>query len=1004
MFHSQIHMCPHPSGVGVVTAGVLVVGLLAAVCVCEEPEPVAASQSDETRSVNTERGTASQSDRLLSRSQFELGVVARDSEHDPIKAAHYFLHAGLNAAAADDQQLAIDASHAAQDVVGAVDFSFPHQAPVGGTVISPDGNLLCSWSYVGRSVHIWSLETGTHVRSLELPVGVGWARFHPRKRLLLIGAFNAVAVWPFDSDEPASQFNPYAGTRTGGVPRAVFHPNGEAVVTSASKVIWRWTPGSKPEKVTDPFERVLLGNPFRGRDERTETPKLVARFDGQQVQVWDTQTGKSTRSVHCNGPVLQTLLIPYSQQLLTWHGTPKQSTMQIWSLDAAKFEPLHGDNAWSAPGRAVLSPDGKHVVSWGEAPPKVRQYAVRITSMSLDVWSCAERRLVATLTLNSPVRDVRFDPTGEHLVAWSGDGTVSLWSLREDKIQRLIQWSSNSSVESIVFHPTQPQLVVVTKGNPARLFAIPKFRSSEFPRESIPLRQFSGPVRDAVFTADGQRLITWGDGRVVRVWNLNHGVPQPVVRITTSGGNPPIVRWLNGDRFLAGGYSGQRLSVWSLKKSEALWQSPVDWECYLHSATSHGEHLIVTQIKRTAPSARPRRDRPIPVPEDRPEPRPRVQKYFQLRSIHEAEPLKTWPVEGEFHSWRRFRFLDDRRYLVWHQHELRLEEVTRDEPLRQWKIAHWFSDVVPFSDGRRLLATTNTNQTRTNRYGEGEILVLSIDDEEPLLRVTAERDFLRARLVPDESGVLVWHKSRRPVGTDPSFARLHYFDPGQPTVTIENFQPRDGDAVDFDRECRFIVGSRFESRLAWLWSAETGKLLHEFHRRGSEQSGFDENDIMYAKIDPQARFAVTWGASTLRRSGSSGASMKFLSLEDFQLFAEFDVPSGSVVAVREDGTVVLKTGQEVWLLSPTGHPAPLRRLSSPYGVKQCLQHPQTGAIYAVNIRGEIIEWTLPTWSTDELKRELQQLERRTGQVLDPQSGRLRLRMIETAASRSVRSD
>jgi WD40 repeat protein len=998
VFHSQHHMCPHACRSAVGAAGVLIVGLFATVCVCEEPGPVAAPDIEKRRIGNTEPGTPHQPVRLLSRSQFELGVVARDAEHDPIKAAHYFLHAGLNAAAADDQQLAIDASHAAQDVVGAVDFSFPHQAPVGGAAVSPGGGLLCSWSYEGRSVHIWSLETGAHVRSLELPTGVGWVRFHPRRHLLLIGAYNAVVIWPFDRDEPANQFDPNAGTRTGSVPWARFHPDGESVVASEGKVRLRWTPGSTPEKLTDSFSQVLLESPFRRQGDTAGTPRLVAQVVGQQVRVWDLQTGKSIRSVHCNGPVLQTLVNPHSRELLTWHGTLRQSTMQIWSLDAAELEPLHGDNAWSAPGRVVLSPTGRHAASWGEAPPNLRQYGRRITSKSLDVWSCAERRFIGRVTLDSLIRDARFDPSGEYLVAWSDDGTVSLWSLREGKIQRLIQWPFNSRVESIVFHPTEPQVLVVTTEHIAQLFAISDHLNSwGIPRESTPLRQFPGSVRDAVFTANGGRLITWGAGRVVRVWNLNHGVPRPLVRTTTSIGSTPIVRWLNGDRFVAGGYPGQPLCVWSLKESEALWQSPMDSHCYLHSASSNGEHLIVRRTKRPTPSARPRRERP--VPEDLPEPRPRIEQYCELWSIHEAEPLKTWPVEDGIRGRLGFRFLDDQRYLAWQKHDLRLEEPGRNEPLRQWKVSRWFSDVVPFSDGRRLLVTTNTN-----RYDEGEILVLSFDGDEPLLRVTAERDFLRARLLPDESGMLVWHKSRRPVGHGPAFARLHYFDAQRPTVTIENFQPRDLEAVDFDRQCRFIVGSRFDSRLAWLWSAETGKLLHKFHRRGAEQSGFDEHYITFVKIDPQARFAVTLGGTSPRMSGNSKPSMKFWSLKDFQPIADFTVPNGSVVAVRDDGTVVWNTGQEVWLLSPSGHPAPLRRLRTSYGVKQCLQHPKTGAIYAVNRLGEIFDWTLTTWRTDELKRELQQLERRTAQVLDSRSGQLRLKMMETVASRSDQSE
>lgn len=960
--------------------GILVLAMLVDPCCCAE---VDTGRESESQAASTDQATKDAL-RRLARSQFEIGVAARDSG-DSVKAAHHFLHAGLNAGIAGDRQTRIDSSHAAQDVVGAVDFSIPHKQAVDGATLSPSEDLLATWSYVARTVHVWSLKTGEPVASLTLPTGIGHVRFHAHKRLLLIGAYNRVVVWPFDRAEPSGEFNPLAGTRTGTVSRPLFHPDGESVlVRGEKKVIWRWSPDSDPVQFDDPVGPAIFGPRFARRRGTLEMPALAASTAGQEVEVFDTQTGKSIRRVSCNGPVLQTRLNDQQREFLTWHGSPGQSTAQLWSLDSDQTEPLHGDDSWGAPGRVILSPDGGLVVAW-EAPARNRGYGGRILSPTVRVWSWSERRVIETLTHDSSVKEAWFDPNGQHLATASVDGTVSLWSLRKDRTGRLIKWQIPDGVESVEFHPTQPQLLVISQKQTAQILAIPKFHNMYgVPSEATPLRRFPGSVRGAIFTSNGKRLVTWGEGRIVRVWNFGHGAAQPLLRTQNSIGKPPAMRWLGGDRFVTGGYSGQGLSVWSTSAPKPIWQSAQDWNCYLQTASTDGEHFVVMSTKRPPPSPRRRPDRPVSPDED--QPRAKVQSQMELRSVHSAEPLKVWPVEKTgLRGGRGFRFIDDQKYLAWSQHDLTLEVVGQKTPLREWKVEHWVADAVPFSNGQRLLVTTNTD-----RYGKGEILVLSVEDEEPLTRVPAESDFLWARLIPDESGVLVWHKAHRPTSQGPAFARLHYFNPERPAVTIENFQPRELAATDFDQSCRFLVGSRFESRHAWLWSAETGELLHEFHRRGLEQTGFDENDIMYVRLDPHGRFAVTWGGQSRRTPGGAGTSMKLWSLTSLQPIADYAISRGSVIDVRDDGTFVSQSGDEVWLLSSSGHPAPLRRLKSRQsGIDQCTVHPETGDVYAQNRHCELFQWHLATWTTADLKRELKQLERRTAQVLDPSTGRLR---------------
>lgn len=741
---------------------------------------------------------------LLSQTQFDLGITARDSGHDPVKAAHLLLHAGLNASEAGNEQLVIDAGHAAQDVISAVEFSFPHDGPVTGATVSPDGKLLCSWSFNARSVHLWSLSDGQHVRSLKLRTGVAWARFHPDRPLLMIAAWHTVAVWSFEGDEPAIQAAPGSeeGSRTGygntgRIRSAAFHPDGKTVVVDAAQKLWRWVPGSSPTVSTEPFDSVLMRvERERLRDPELSSAKQFAQVDGEAVHVWDLDTGTNIHTIKCDGRVLQFLLNERRQELAIWTGTPQESQLQLWSLDPDQSKPVFSDDAGPAPGRVVLSPDGTTVAGWGEASRTRGRTKSPIQSQIVDLWSWRERQMLKTLTLKNFVHECHFSPDSKHLATLSAaTGEVSVYAVDKPSARRVIHVQPDRGVKSVAFHPSLPQLIVVDHAGSAQFFHI---GPSSRPRQ-IPFKQFSTSVSQAFFDPEGRRLITWGTENIVRVWDLDG--PRPLLRMGDSVGNPPRLTWLKGDRFVSSGSfkpSGSNLAIMSLKASVPVWESPVGEELRLVAASTDGSHLLTRVLQKWSFPPQPQ-DAPSQV-------RPSAQRFknppFELRSIREPEPLKTWPadqVKGPGGR-RGFRFLDERRYFVWLKNELRLEEPGRPEPVWKRDFKHWVYDVVPFSDGRRFLVKTE------RKYGEGEILVLSLDDDEALLRVPVEIGLASARLLPDESSVLVWHRGsdQRFQEKKLSFARLHYFDEARPTVTIHNFQAYDLGHVVFDRDITSI--------------------------------------------------------------------------------------------------------------------------------------------------------------------------------------------------------
>ena len=70
---------------------------------------------------------------------WRLGIIARDEQQDPIKAAHYLFRAAQSARAAKENARAEDFLLAAQHTAASVDQTFVHDDVIGGAAFSPDG-------------------------------------------------------------------------------------------------------------------------------------------------------------------------------------------------------------------------------------------------------------------------------------------------------------------------------------------------------------------------------------------------------------------------------------------------------------------------------------------------------------------------------------------------------------------------------------------------------------------------------------------------------------------------------------------------------------------------------------------------------------------------------------------------------------------------------------------------------------------------------------------------
>lgn len=890
--------------------------------------------------------------RTLATMHWQQGILARDRAPDPIRAGHAFLQAGLAARAAGDEQGAIDAGHAAQGAMPAVECTFPHDSPVAEAVVSPNGEFLATWTRNDSRVWLWSLKGREHIRTLQHGGTVTACAFHPRERLLVTGSVVGATVWSFDRNEPLGQFDPARIAGRKGYSKVAFHPNGKDVLVWSPFSLFAWRPGN-----ADPHGELKLESIVKGSLYDADNGRLLTWGDDGIARLWNIEKWELVRAFKHDGKVTQAFFRPGTQEVLTWaEKSPPGMKVDdwptagyLWSPDGD--QPLHVIPNGQGSRRMEVSPDGSQLLTWGVRPLSNDEMN-RAT-----LWSLAEGKPVAFLPHEAFVGGACFRPNGAEVMTWGEDGTAKLWSRADGKL--LKAWTDQNGVREIVFQPGGERFVLLDGAGSAGVWKVPPPTPlwGSDPETPEAVFRHDNAIGGAIFLNDGERLLTWSEDGTARVWDAGYQRPQqPVMRVSVAGRNPDHLRWIGKNRFLAFG-SHHDVSCWEVGQDKPLWMFPPDPlprepQYFLQEFSSTTKHLFATTRENS---------------------------------------LELWPTSGNspLNSWKRFGkspgrrpeglFLaDGERYVIYGIENVELRTVADMKPLRAWRTEHVCQKVIPHPDGRRLLALC-----RSDRDLKGEIVVLATDRDEPLLRIPYESDITATHLLPHGREMFTVHYSRR---DEKAIGRFRPLDRDEPRLTIECSLVKD---CTFDAEGKFLLGWNLERRLGWLWSVETGKLLKQFHQRPLGTRAADENDLIHFRIDPAGRFLVHWGGVNL----GVGGRLKVWSLANLeQPLAVHDFRGGiSDVELGIGGALLVSFGRRAELISAGSRMEPLRRLNPAKGTayRSFLADADTGRVLTVNMGGELFEWRLAGIPPADLPQHVQEFEYRTAMASD-ETGKLHL--------------
>ncbi len=419
------------------------------------------------------------------------------------------------------------------------------------------------WHYLDRLCHL-ELATLDAQHGPALTVA-----FSPDGRWLASGyADGAVVLW-----DMAGKREPLSLTgHTGPVHAVAFSPDGRHLASGGE---------CAPDSSGPPTGEVLLWDVAAGRKEFSlsghKTPVLSLAFSPKgnllaaaggladrnpapgELKVWDPGTRREAFSLADPGPCVQAVAFsPDGRRLAA--GT-KDQRVRIWDLtkpDTAPDRKRHGGDVSSL----AFSPDSQRLVVAG------LDRAVLVHELS-----GSEAEPVSLEGHSGNVTSVAFSPDGKCVASAGNDRVVRIWDLATKRARALPGHTGN--VTSVAFSPDGWRLASAGWEGAVKIWdaagtgeALALVGHGE-PELSGGCPNLKGLAYGAAYSPDGCYLVTGGEDRTVKVWDVALGL---AVR-TWPGHTDKVngVAFSTNGQYVASASDDRTVKVWTFPGGELVW-------------------------------------------------------------------------------------------------------------------------------------------------------------------------------------------------------------------------------------------------------------------------------------------------------------------------------------------------------------------------------------------------------------------------------------------------
>jgi len=482
-------------------------------------------------------------DHELSNSHWQLAVVARDRDTDPIRATHELLFAARSAMQAGDQVGYRNMLLAADACTGHLRQTFNHREMLSGFALSLDRDQLLTWSQREGVVKLWTPPDHSPLQIFEHH-DVGGAMFNADRSQLL--------TW---SDRPREE---------------VFKLGRQSVK------LWDISQ-SKPVRV---FDR-QFGAVF------AEHSGWVATWgDDSKVNIWDPKTEKPLWTLQHNGWVANAAFTASGDRLSTWGFN---DPVRLWDLNSAA--PLGVDLTADRGAGTVFSKNESQILAWGSDGTgaiwdvakitKIRDLGhemkiiggtfnpegSRVLTWSYDktarLWDTTGGESLHTFHQNHTVNDAIFNHSGTRILTWAEDSEVVLFDASPPH-HDLSHFAHGGNVRGAIFSPDDSLILSWNNDGVAKIWDATVDDINSQSVATVFLGDRFVNASDCAFTGDGSSIVASSGEKSLRLWNIRQAIAPH--RVFEHGKGQ-----LLGTRFVRGGTC---VCTWSSTGQLTFWDVP----------------------------------------------------------------------------------------------------------------------------------------------------------------------------------------------------------------------------------------------------------------------------------------------------------------------------------------------------------------------------------------------------------------------------------------------
>ena len=709
--------------------------------------------------------------------------------------------------------------------------------------------------------------------------------------------------------------------------------------------------------------------------EGSHSLKLQAGEHHLRVEGKDFVTEARSFSVQRGiNPVLQVTLVPYHERkLLPIEDAPKRvaTSNSLGMLEQSKipiverfaWQPRelvavwgeHRGRHWGSISAAVVSPDGKFIVSGGE------DRAVR-------VWDPDTLSELAVLSgHNAPVRAVVVAHENRKIVSADAAGMIRLWNYSETwTSESVVRKGQNGAINSLAFSPASSRLASAGTGDYAISLWYMTKKDTLSPMHGK-LIHHTDEVTALAFSPDGTHLASAGRDKTVALWRVT--LAQPKIREVLRGHTDTISGLVfspDGSKLYTSSHD-KTIRVWNVTSPQARGEVMYQADAPIHSLTSSrdgttlacgctgapGNTLVhLLEIGNSQPKQRAviKGNREVAHtlafgPDGKMLATGSAEGRLRLWNVANTPPVELVSPLGHAHSLRSLAFSPDGSRLVSGGLDLaaRLWEAdssSKNEP-----------QVLPSGWGKTLSAAFSPNG-KTLALGETYSFLVSLWDMEahpPKKRETlrGHSDWVTSVSISPDGKTLAscggtvirfWDLTKeKPDATDP-FAGTGR---KAPPAHLFTFSP-DG---------KRGAGASWSNGQVWSWKREGNQLV-----QGVRLDGHQENVLALAYAPDSKTFASASRDGTVRiwevDHDNSRLRHVLTSHTEAVFGLAYNPRDGSLITASDDGWVIIWDVVAGKKLREWHFPGPVRAVACAPDGRHLATGNGNGTIYVLRMRND----------------------------------------------------